>query len=410
NCPLTILLSSSTNTNMPTSNCKARLSFILAAPDDGDTTYRDPWPETEHDDDASPYDDNAQPTRASSRRLVLPPLSKKLRFILNDVVASPIDETINPMAMCCCSPDKQTTTVQQGLCKHKTSSAPPDDTCAKEDIHEPETSKTLASSIKRRYNRERQQLLRRHELHQRRSLRAHVDELEATKLQLQQQLKSVVQPSRTPSSQLKGRVMDSMLHQQALTNRSAQYAAFIHDVAQWASRLQHEAQIDMQWLQTHTPQAHDDSASCRHVQRPTNMPVLKSPKSLSHSPSAKPAIPAIYFEDLRQLPPESRKRMYNRLRQRLYRQRELEEVDALHAHARDLTDVLRRLKTNEHVGSLHRLRGGNVSTTSRTLQAALEQNEALKAKLRRHCHLSAQLDQWVHNVSSHVQKDVQLYL
>ncbi|RLO07727.1 hypothetical protein DYB28_006202 [Aphanomyces astaci] len=192
--------------------------------------------------------------------------------------------------------------------------------------------------------------------------------------------------------------MDSMLHQQALTNRSAQYAAFIHDVAQWASRLQNEAQLDMQWLQTHTPQAHDDSASCRHVQL------------LVHPPSAKPAIPAIYFEDLRQLPPESRKRMYNRLRQRLYRQRELEEVDALHAHARDLTDVLRRLKTNQHVASLHRLRGGNGSTTSRTLQAALEQNKALKAKLRRHCHLSAQLDQWVHNVSSHVQKDVQLYL
>ncbi|KAF0748244.1 hypothetical protein AaE_007417, partial [Aphanomyces astaci] len=176
---------------MPTSNCKARLSFILAAPDDGDTTYRDPWPETERDDDAAPYDDNAQPTRASSRRLVLPPMSKKLRFILSDVIASPIDETINPMAMCCCSPDKQTTTVQQGLCKHKTSAAPPDDTCAKEDKHEPETSNSLASSIKRRYNRERQQRLRRHELHQRRSLRAHIDELEATRLQLRQQLKSV---------------------------------------------------------------------------------------------------------------------------------------------------------------------------------------------------------------------------
>ncbi|RHZ14762.1 hypothetical protein DYB37_012620 [Aphanomyces astaci] len=140
------------------------------------------------------------------------------------------------------------------------------------------------------------------------------------------------------------------------------------------------------------------------------MPILKSPKSLAHSPSAKPAIPAIDFEDLRQLPPESRKRMYNRLRQRLHRQREVEEVDALHAHARDLTDVLRRLKTNQHVASLHRLRGGSVSTTSRTLQAALEQNEALKAKLRRHCHLSSQLDQWVHHASSHVQKDVQLYL
>ncbi|RHY68739.1 hypothetical protein DYB30_013578 [Aphanomyces astaci] len=200
--------------------------------------------------------------------------------------------------------------------------------------------------------------------------------------------------------------MDSMLHQQALTNRSAQYAAFIHDVAHWASWLQHEAQLDMQWLQTHTPQAHDDSASSRHIQLPTNMPILKSSKSQPHPPSAKPAID----EDLSQLPPGSRKRMYNRLRQRLYRQRELEEVDALHAHARDLTDVLRRLKTNQHVASLHRLRGGNVSTTRRTLQAVLEQNEALKAKLRRHCHLSSQLDQWVHHVSSHVQKDVQLYL
>ncbi|RHY31431.1 hypothetical protein DYB32_003504 [Aphanomyces invadans] len=378
---------------------KTRLSFILAGPT------------TDVDDNVTALHETGRtvpPQHFAHGRHLLAPLSKKRALPPNEV-NSPIESRqILDMP---CSPAHKLTKLTAVTNLHYTSKLTPR---ANGEVASSSSKSSLKTSLsKRAYNLERPQALRANERQERHALRSHVEQVEATWSREHQQ--RLVNLTTAPGAADLARESDSTFQVfQALSDRTRQYAHFSQDMAQWVTTLQYQTHGDMQWLTTLGAGAaspthrqldmyhqHAGRVGAKVLERST-----QPPHTAIQAPTKAKPLPTLKV-DLSHLPPGARKRMYNRLRQRLYRQRELEEVDALNTYASELSSALVQLHAAKSANLQSMPRGHDVAASA-ALHEAIEQNATLKAKLRQHCALNDQLQQWVHHVSDVMHLDRQL--
>ncbi|KAF0686857.1 Aste57867_21361 [Aphanomyces stellatus] len=256
-------------------------------------------------------------------------------------------------------------------------------------VIQPKTKVCKTPLDKRQYNRERQQNLRRQETHERQSLRLQVQEFTHTCHMLQSS--SVRRHRRAAASD----VVPADDLRRLLATRSAQYASFTQDMARWTAQLVLAVDQDDQWLASLAQEAGETKAG----------PTTTSPASPMPSPSSAAAAPLPPLDvDLSDLPPSSRKRMYNRLRQRLYRERELNEVASLNNLVGEYSQRIAQLKAG-------RSKASSSSSCRQSGQgqweAALQQNHQLKARLRQYAQWTSHLEGWVSQVTTHLEHDAQ---
>ncbi|OQR82579.1 hypothetical protein ACHHYP_15765 [Achlya hypogyna] len=203
---------------------------------------------------------------------------------------------------------------------------------------------------KRLYNRERQQHLRRIETHERQMLKVQIRELEIELQTLQQRSRS--SHPATPAE----------IENRSLKRRMHEYSSFMADMAAWAQSVVGSISRDAAWVAG----MNED-----HMLTTSSVPTL-----------------AI---DANDLPTGHRKRLYNRMRQRLYRRREIEEADMLQAQVQELTNTLETLS----------------KCPGRRGVASLEQsqNRELKCRLGEHRHLATSMLGWVAHTTTQINLD-----
>ncbi|CAK4613908.1 hypothetical protein LEN26_018875 [Aphanomyces euteiches] len=227
---------------------------------------------------------------------------------------------------------------------------------------------------KRRYNRERQQNLRKQENLERQTLRHQAQELEREWERLSHQKRL-----RMSNSPLMPQSAASMHH--LLNARVAGYTAFAQSIQEWVAKILQDVDADMEWLQSLEKMSDGSSSACTNAQ---------------------PLVYSALDVDLSGLPPSSRKRMYNRLRQRLYRQRELREVELLHEQVRELSEQVELWKTNPRAAA------AQMGEASEKLRTALRHNDQLKARVQQYVQFAAQVHEWVRTTSSQLEDDFPL--
>ena len=212
---------------------------------------------------------------------------------------------------------------------------------------------------KRLYNRERQQHLRRIENHERQMLKVQIHELE---LELQR-LQHRGRPSQSPSSLLPAEVEN-----RSLKRRMHEYSSFMYEMANWATQITQSISSDAAWM---AGLDHDDDNN-----RPSNNAAT------------------VEALDVENLPSGHRKRLYNRMRQRLYRRREVEEADLLQQQVVELTATLDALTKAPAEAERHS-------------RADLDRsrNHELKCRLDEHQELAHSMLGWIAHTSAQIDRD-----
>ncbi|OQS06882.1 hypothetical protein THRCLA_01090 [Thraustotheca clavata] len=206
---------------------------------------------------------------------------------------------------------------------------------------------------KRQYNRERQQHLRRVETHERQMLKVQIRQLELELQDLQHRNQSGNNIIATPAQ----------LENRSLKRRMQEYSNFMQEMANWANQIVGSITSDSAWIGG-----------------------LEDGKPHS-SPSSLPDIEL----DLKSIPSGQRKRLYNRMRQRMYRRREIEEVDHLQQQIQDLSHTLDCLTKGRKRHAFD-----SVEHTK---------NKQLKTRLDQHKVLASSIVGWINHTSTQIHLD-----